>query len=106
LPYRGVALNRKNNIPLALPREGRIDFDSLTNFNMSDAGDEGVYFIYTRQARADIPRDVIRVRVHPSVRAIKDNAFDGCSQLMIVILGKGLEEIGGGGGILLLHIAT
>ncbi len=64
------------------------------NFNMSNADDEGAYFIYTGQERADIPQDVIRIRVHPSIRVIKDNAFEGCRQLTIVILGKGLEEIG------------
>jgi hypothetical protein len=32
--------------------------------------------------------------IHPAVKAIKDEAFARCSQLMIVTLGEGLEEIG------------
>ncbi len=62
---------------------------------MRDAGDEGAYFIYTGQVRQNITRDVIRVRVHPYERRIRDWAFHECSQLAIVDLGKGgLEEIG------------
>ncbi len=61
---------------------------------MSNSGDKEAYFIYTGQVRADIPRDVIRVRVHPSVRVVKDWAFCECLQLAIVDLGNGLEEIG------------
>jgi hypothetical protein len=61
---------------------------------MSNAGDQGAYFIYTGQDRYHIPRDVIPVRVHPSIRVIKDNAFEGCRQLTIADLGKGVEEIG------------
>jgi hypothetical protein len=55
------------------------------------AGDEGAYFVYTGQSREDIPPDVIRVRVHPSIRRIKDFTFPACLQ---VDLGEGLEEIG------------
>jgi hypothetical protein len=61
---------------------------------MSNTGDEGAYFIYTGQWFEDIPQDVICVRVHPSVRRIVNEAFAGCLQLTIVILGEGLEEIG------------
>ncbi len=58
------------------------------------AGDEGAYFVYTGQAWADIPRHVICVRVHPSVRRIENFAFNWRRQLAIVDLGEGLEEIG------------
>ena len=54
--------------------------------------DNAAYFIYTGQE--DVPKDVARVQVHPSVRAIKDWAFWECSGLTTVILGDGLEEIG------------
>jgi hypothetical protein len=61
---------------------------------MSNAGDKGAYFVYTGQAREDIPQDVICVRVYPSIRRIEDYAFHKCSLLTIVDLGEGLEEIG------------
>ncbi len=56
--------------------------------------DKREYFVYNGQEGDDVPEDVIRVRVHPSVRAIKDWAFWGRRGLAIVILNNGLEEIG------------
>jgi hypothetical protein len=50
-----------------------------------------VFFIYTGQERRDNPRDVTRVKVHPSVTAIKDDTFHDFSQLMYVHLGEGLN---------------
>ena len=89
LPARGTALS---------PGEGGLDQHRLNslanNSNMSNTGDEGAYFIYTGQWFEDIPQDVICVRVHPSVRRIVNEAFAGCLQLTIVILGEGLKEIG------------
>ncbi len=41
-----------------------------------------------------VRRDVTHVRVYPSVRAIKDYAFNEFTQLTNVILNDGLEEIG------------
>ena len=41
----------------------------------------------------DVPRDVTHVRIHSSIRAIKE-AFYERRQLVTVILGDGLEEIG------------
>ena len=52
------------------------------------------YFVYHGREDEVVPRDVIRVRVHPSVRVIKDFAFKQCSTLTTVILNDGLEEIG------------
>jgi hypothetical protein len=49
---------------------------------------------YKRELNGDIPRDVTHVKVHPSVKAIKDRAFSSCSQLKIVNFGERLEEIG------------
>jgi hypothetical protein len=66
----------------------------MNNSTMSNAGDQGASFIYTGQEGADIPWDVIHVRVNPTVRRIEDWAFNKCSQLAIVILGEGVEEIG------------
>ena len=53
-------------------------------------------FIYTGQGKEDIPRDVTHVKVDPSVKAIRFQAFRGCSRLRTVNLGKALEEIGVG----------
>jgi hypothetical protein len=62
---------------------------------MSDVAAHKIdYFLYTGQCGGDILRDVTHVRVHPSVRAIKNWAFNECRQLSPVILGNGLEEIG------------
>jgi len=41
-----------------------------------------------------IPRDVIRVRVHPSVTAIPAEAFSSCDFLEEVDLPEGLQQIG------------
>ena len=38
--------------------------------------------------------DVCEIIIPPTVEAIKDRAFFGCSQLTSVKLGEGLEEIG------------
>ena len=63
---------------------------------MSDAGDEGAYVIYTGHEWGGIPNDVIRVKVHPSVKRISEYAFTRCSRMAIVILREGVEKIGAG----------
>ena len=63
-----------------------------TEIMTSDNGDVvGVF-----EEGCDVPRDVTRVSVHPTIRAIVDSAFHGCSDLSVVTLGKGLEENGEG----------
>ena len=62
---------------------------------MCDDGDERTYFIYIGRGGLDIPRDVTHVRVHPSVKGIKDEAFSHCCPMLThVDLGDGFEEIG------------
>ena len=59
--------------------------------------DEGLqdYFVYYEwMEEGDIPEDVTHVRIHSSVRAIKNYAFYDRRQLRIVILNDELEEIG------------
>ncbi len=51
-------------------------------------------FVYYWQEDESILRDVTHVKVHLSVRTIKDYAFYCCMQLVIVILNKELEKIG------------
>jgi hypothetical protein len=64
------------------------------NVTIREMKNEPAFFVYTGQDMEDIPRDVIHVEVHPSVRAIKINAFRGCLELTTVNLGTKLEEIG------------
>jgi hypothetical protein len=52
------------------------------------------YFIYYVRLGETIPWNVTHVRIHSSVRVIKEKAFRGRRQLMIVFLNDGLEEIG------------
>ncbi len=70
-------------------------FDSIdSKLSEYENLEDAPYFTHTRWARSDYaPRDVICVRVYPSVRAIKELAFNWCLELRIVILGKGLKEI-------------
>eukprot|EP00579_Thalassiosira_antarctica_P000092 CAMPEP_0201867158 /NCGR_PEP_ID=MMETSP0902-20130614/1500_1 /ASSEMBLY_ACC=CAM_ASM_000551 /TAXON_ID=420261 /ORGANISM="Thalassiosira antarctica, Strain CCMP982" /LENGTH=495 /DNA_ID=CAMNT_0048392277 /DNA_START=11 /DNA_END=1498 /DNA_ORIENTATION=+ len=60
--------------------------------NDSASNAQGV-FVYMGQGSI-VPEDVIRVRVHPSVRVIAARAFEGCYQLVEVKLSEGLDEIG------------
>ena len=52
------------------------------------------YFIYYGRWGEIIPWDVTHVKIHSSVRAIKDRAFRGRGQVVTVFLNDGLEEIG------------
>jgi hypothetical protein len=51
-------------------------------------------FVYLGQENYDIPADVARVIVHPSIRMIRSRAFFHCFNLTSVILNERLEEIG------------
>jgi hypothetical protein len=59
----------------------------------SNAADAEV-FIYTGPGGASIPRDVVRVRVDPSVTSIPVRAFHQRKKLAEVELCEGLVEIG------------
>ena len=59
-----------------------------------DRYDEGDDFLYVDEGWDEIPRDVIHVTVHPSVEAIKREAFYQCSQMTTMTLGEKLEESG------------
>ncbi len=52
------------------------------------------YFVYYRREGQIVPRVVNCVKIHSSVREIRDRAFWRSEQLRIVILNNGLEEIG------------
>jgi hypothetical protein len=60
---------------------------------MSAEGNAEV-FAYTGPDGAEIPRDVVRVRVDPSVTSIPVVAFEKCTELTKVELCEGLVEIG------------
>ena len=50
--------------------------------------------VYTGEGGVDVPRDVVRVRVNPSITSIHDRAFYGRKKLAEVELCEGLVEIG------------
>jgi len=50
-------------------------------------------FEYTGNGQI-VPKDVVRVRFHPSVVKVDDKAFYKCSKLKEVILNEGLQYIG------------
>jgi hypothetical protein len=60
----------------------------------TDAGLQDYFVYYEWMGSRDVPEDVTHVRIHSSVRRIKDKAFWWRTQLRIVILNKELEEIG------------
>jgi hypothetical protein len=51
-------------------------------------------FVYTGEGGVDVPQNVVRVRVDPSVRSIPASAFYGRKKLAEVELCEGLVEIG------------
>ena len=51
-------------------------------------------FVYIGEEGPLVPHNVVRVRVHPSVTIIHENAFRGCNKLEEVELCEGLREIG------------
>ena len=51
------------------------------------------HFVYRGRVGEVIPRDVTRVKIHLSVRVIKNWAFSGCSKLTSVTLGDGVRVI-------------
>jgi hypothetical protein len=51
-------------------------------------------FVYTGPLGERVPRDVVRVRVDPSVTSIPSRAFARCNKLVEVELCEGLVEIG------------
>ena len=51
-------------------------------------------FVYTGAGGAEVPYNVVRVRVDPSVTSIPANAFEGRKRLAEVELCEGLVEIG------------
>ena len=61
---------------------------------MSYNGNEGGNFIYNGEELEEIPRGVTHVKVHPSVKAVKDWPFLHCTQYTTVNLSEELEEIG------------
>jgi hypothetical protein len=56
--------------------------------------DDAEVFVYTGEGEAEVPDDVVRVRVDPSVTSIPYKAFDRRKKLAEVELYEGLVEIG------------
>jgi hypothetical protein len=55
--------------------------------------DDAAYFVNTGREDKDVPKGVIHVRVHPSVRVIRAKAFIRQSLLMSAELHDGIEVI-------------
>ena len=63
--------------------------------NMSSISTDNEAFVYTGPRGAAVPRDVVCVRVDPSVALIIAGAFEGCKKLAKVELcGEGIVETG------------
>lgn len=58
------------------------------------AAEAAEVFVYMGEGGPEIPDDVVRVRIHPSVSRIPANTFRGCNKLEDVELCDGLLEIG------------
>jgi len=50
-------------------------------------------FEYTGNSQT-VPKDVVSVRIHPSIVKIEDEAFNRCEQLKEVVFNEGLQSIG------------
>jgi hypothetical protein len=51
-------------------------------------------FIYSKDTKDAIPKNVTHVKVDPSVKEIHDEAFHDCVSLVEVDFSEGLERIG------------
>ena len=49
-------------------------------------------FVYTGNGQT-VPKDVVSVRIHPSIVKIEYEAFRECEQLKEVVLNEGLQSI-------------
>ena len=64
-------------------------------FGVLMAADEVMNGEFVYRDWAEVPNDVVRVRLHPSVTVITDMAFQGCTKLKeIEISDDGLVSIG------------
>jgi len=64
-------------------------------FSMEEASNNDAdVFVYMGAGGPVAPRDIVRVRVHPSVTIIPEATFQGCNKLEEVELSEGLLEIG------------
>ena len=84
-------LSRDSGLPVNLPHVRYRVMAALANNNPNN---EEV-FVYMGGDMI-VPRDVVRVRVHPSVTVIPNDAFDECVKLEDVEFCEGLLEIGKG----------
>jgi hypothetical protein len=73
---------------------------------MSAEGSNAEVFAYTGPDGAEVPQDVVRVRVDPSVTSVPDRAFQGRECLTEVELREGVVEIGDGSFAYCLHSMT
>ena len=65
-----------------------------SSMSAAEGSNDAEVFVYTGEGGIDVPRDVFRARVDPSVMSIPTNAFFGRKKLAEVELCEGLVEIG------------
>jgi hypothetical protein len=73
-----VAHPKTTSPPFESRLGGREDFllDPISNMSTENAGrEQNNAFVYHGREGKNIPRGVIRVRVHPSIRVIRARAF-------------------------------
>jgi len=68
-----------------------LDVESMT-INTSDAVYE--YLGRVKGLRDGVPKDVVKVRVHPSIVEVEDFSFRHCKHLKEVVLNEGITKIG------------
>jgi hypothetical protein len=63
---------------------------------MASNTDDAEVFVYTGEGGAEVPDDVVRVRVDPSVTSIPANSFYQCKKLAEVELCEASWKLGNG----------
>jgi hypothetical protein len=72
------------------------DKETATMTSEASIPEPPTIFIYNKDTKDDIPRNVTHVKVDPSVKEIHDFAFEICHSLVEVEFSEGLERIGKG----------
>ncbi len=95
---RGLSLTTKNLLPFSETAQKIMDNDETSTSSAEDSLTEQItrmdVFVYMGEGGGEIPADVVRVRVDPSVIAIPARAFFSRHKLEEVELCDGLLEIG------------
>jgi len=91
--WRSILL-RPRGLRLTYHLRSHLELDVSRRVRMSSNAADTEVFVYTGPGGDDVPRDVVRFRVDPSVTSIPARAFVGRTKLAEVELCEGLVEIG------------